>query len=145
MRVIFCSQFRIVPETRTAPVHGHPSGESEEPTETSLAGQPIDSLPQQIGVSIVARIFLDHVEQDPAQGAGRAVPRAPIRRLEVGTTSDEAIEDIAAPIAGFPPPPSQPNPGQLMRLMEFRIRIPPQGIDTHGSRSGADATTCENQ
>lgn len=40
------------------------------------ADAPVDRFSNEVGVAVVARVFLDHVEQDVAQAGGRAVGSA---------------------------------------------------------------------
>src|SRR6185503_10549085 len=55
-----------------------------------VANTPVDRFPDEVGVAVVARVLLDHVEQDVAQAGGRAVrPAGPSRRSAVGHRRSE--------------------------------------------------------
>ena len=38
-----------------------------------LPGEPVDRFPEEVGMAVVPRVLLDHVEQDPAQAGASAV------------------------------------------------------------------------
>ena len=54
----------------------------------SVAGGPVDALPQEVRVAVVPRILLDHVDEHPAHRGGRLRARVGPLRVEVGALED---------------------------------------------------------
>src|SRR3990172_3959936 len=48
-----------------------------------LAGEPVNRLPDEVGMAVVPRVLLDHVDQDPSQAGcptvGPGAPRQPLK------------------------------------------------------------------
>ena len=73
-----------------------------------LAGTPVHRFADEIGVAVVSRVLLDHVEQDPSQAGCRAVgPSAPGQPPEATLlqrcllyTSDAADERSSVDLGG---------------------------------------------
>ena len=62
-------------------------------TDGLLANEPVDGLAKEVGVSVVPRVLLDHVHQDPAQLRRGAVPGVAPHGEPVETTVGQCLGD----------------------------------------------------
>ncbi len=69
----------------------------------ALAGQAVHGLAQQVGVTGVPRVLLDHVQKHLPHAGGTPVPPSELRRAVQALLSQHDGYYIAGPLHGGPP------------------------------------------